>query len=286
VITILDGGLGTELARRGLDTQTVLWSTVALLDPAGRAVLRAVHREYVDAGADVITANTFRTNRRALEKGGIGARFAELVTAAVAEARAARDEGGRANVRIAGSMAPLEDCYRPDLAPPLDALRAEHAEHAQALADAGCDLLLVETVNAIPEGLAAVEAAAKTGLPVWISAMPLPSLDLAALFPRAVEAGASAALLNCAPADVIDAALAAAASGGVPFGAYAHMGEIDPTSGFPPADPIPPPAYRVRADAWISHGATLVGGCCGTTPDHIAALASLKSRGDTLPPRK
>ena len=278
MITILDGGLGTELAGHGLDTETALWSTVALLDAPGRETLRRVHRDYLEAGADVLTANTFRTNRRALERGGVADRFVALVEAAVAAARAARDDSGRAAVRIAGSMAPLEDCYRPDRAPPVEVARREHAEHAKALAGAGCDLLLVETANAVPEGLAAVEAALATGLPVWISAMPLPTLDLVTLFARAVAAGASATLLNCAPADVIDAELPAAAYAGVGFGAYAHMGPIDPASGFPPAPVLAPTQYRARADAWVAHGATIIGGCCGTTPAHIAALAALKPR--------
>ena len=85
-------------------------------------------------------------------------------------------------------------------------------------------------------------------------------------------------MLNCAPTDVLDAALPAAASAGVPFGAYAHMGAIDPTSGFPPASFLTPAEYRARADAWIAHGATIVGGCCGTTPAHVAALSTLRFR--------
>src|SRR5437763_1036716 len=113
-VHLLDGALGTELGRRGLDTRGALFSAAALLDERGRHALRDVHRAYVDAGAQIITAATFRTNRRALAAAGLAARFPELARIAVHEARSAA--GGRA--RVAGSLAPVEDCYRPDLRTP------------------------------------------------------------------------------------------------------------------------------------------------------------------------
>src|SRR5712671_3811569 len=157
-VHLLDGALGTELGRRGVATRGALFSAAALLDERGRAALRELHRAYVEAGAGVITAATFRTSRRALAAAGLESRFPDLARLAVREAHEAA--AGRA--RVAGSIAPLEDCYRPDLRPlPAQASR-EHLEHARALAEAGCDLLLVETVAAADEGLAAVAAAAAT----------------------------------------------------------------------------------------------------------------------------
>jgi S-methylmethionine-dependent homocysteine/selenocysteine methylase len=193
----------------------------------------------------------------------------------VREAREAAS--GRA--RVAGSMAPLEDCYRPDLRPPPAQAAREHLEHARALAEAGCDLLLVETVAAADEGLAAVAAAAATGLPVWVAAMATPRgtlLDgghLGEFFRRAVAAGASATLINCTPPDGIDLTLPAAAASGVPFGAYAHLGEVDAAVPWGRAPDLSPDEYARRALRWIDRGATIVGGCCGTGPEHIRALA-------------
>ena len=281
-VHLLDGALGTELGRRGIETRGGLFSAAALLDERGRAALREVHRAYVEAGAEVITAATFRTNRRSLAAAGLESRFPELLRLAVREAREAA--GRRA--RVAGSMAPVDDCYRPDLRPPLGQASREHLEHARALAEAGCDLLLVETVAAADEGLAAVAAAAATGLPVWVAAMASPKAtlldgnDLGAFFLRAVAAGASAALINCTPPDGIDLALGAAAGAGVPFGAYAHLGEVDPAVPWGRAPDLTPEEYAGRAMNWIERGATIVGGCCGTTPEHVRALASeLRSRG-------
>jgi S-methylmethionine-dependent homocysteine/selenocysteine methylase len=279
-VEILDGALGTELGRRGVDTRSRLFSAAALLDQAGRRALRAIHAEYVAAGADVLTAATFRTNRRALAAAGLGSQFPELARVAVSEARAAIPAGRM--VRVAAAMAPLEDCYRPDLRPPPGVARAEHEEHARALGAA--DLLLVETVAAADEGLAAVAAARATGLPVWVAAMATPRAtlldgsDLAAFFRAAVSEGASAVLVNCTPCDGIDFALGAAASAGVRFGAYAHMGPLDPAVPWPAQPVLSPEEYAERALRWVRRGASVVGGCCGTSPAHVRALAAALRR--------
>src|SRR5438874_3385656 len=265
---VIDGATGTELARRGIDTRTSLFSAAALLDDRGRRTLREVHRDYVNAGAQVVTANTFRTNPRKA-----GPRWRELTETAV---RLARESGAE---KVAGSIAPVEDCYLPELRPRPDVALAEHRQFAPALK--ACDLLLVETMVAADEGLAAVQAAAETGLPVWVSALAMPDGrmksgdDLAAFFRDARECGAVAALINCVPVAGVDIGLAAAASSGLPFGAYAHMGDVDPASGWPVTPVLSPEEYAARAATWLARGATILGGCCGTTPAHIAALATI-----------
>ena len=159
---VLDGATGTELGRMGVETGGALFSAAALETAERIAALREVHAGYARAGAQVITANTFRTNPRKAGKS-----WRQLTTLAVQIAR----ESGAA---VAGSLAPVEDCYRPDLRPDPEVALREHRELAGALAEAGCDLLLVETVAAADEGLAAVRAAAGTGLPVWVAAMAMP----------------------------------------------------------------------------------------------------------------
>ncbi|MGZ6126246.1 MAG: homocysteine S-methyltransferase family protein [Myxococcales bacterium] len=278
---VLDGATGTELGRRGVDTRGPLFSAQALLSEEGIAAVRAVHAAYVRAGAQVITANTFRTNPRKA-----GARWEALTALAVGLAR----ESGAV---VAGSIAPAADCYRPELRPEPPVARREHGVFARALADAGCDLLLVETVATADEGLAAVEAAASTGLPVWVAAMAMADGrmrggdDLGAFFRDARAAGARAALINCVPVAGVEAGLKAAADCGLPFGAYAHMGEVDEQAGWPPTPVLSPGEYAARAASWLERGATIVGGCCGTTPAHIEALARLSPlRDDPLrPPR-
>ena len=116
---LLDGATGTELERRGAKSALPLWSAHALLhDPA---LVGRIHADYVEAGAELLTANTFRTQRRTLERDGVGERAAALTARAVALARAAA-AGGDRPVHVLGSAPPLEDCFRPDLVPDDDSL--------------------------------------------------------------------------------------------------------------------------------------------------------------------
>jgi S-methylmethionine-dependent homocysteine/selenocysteine methylase len=284
-IVILDGPLGTELAARGVATPPPLWSAAALVDAAGADVVRAIHRDYAAAGATVHTANTFRTQRR-----HAGASWEALVARAVALAREAVPPGHR----VAGSMAPLEDCYRPDLSPADP--RPEHRELARALAAAGVDLILCETFPHVGEALVAVEEAILAGPPVWVSFTAGPRADL--LTPAEIEAaareaaarGAQAVLVNCIPATRTLPYVERLASAGVPFGAYANAGAPEEGLGWggqrglsarspqmwtAPLARRAALAYADLARRWIDAGATIVGGCCGTGPAHIAALATL-----------
>ena len=277
---VLDGATGTELGRRGVDTRGALFSAAALLDEEGRACLRAVHREYAAAGAQVITAATFRTNPRKA-----GPRWRELTDQAVAIAR-------EAGVVVAGSMAPVEDCYRPELAPAPEVAFDEHRAFARALQEAGCDLLLIETVASHEEGLSAMMAAEETGLPFWVSCIAMPDgrmrdgSDLRAFVGMASEK-AAAVLINCTPCAGIDRALAALLDTGIAAGAYAHMGEVDPNGGWPPSPQLSPDEYAERAREWLGRGALIVGGCCGTTPAHVAALARISPmRHDPCHPQR
>lgn len=271
--TLLDGPLGTELLARGAPTPTPLWSAAALV--GAPQVVSAIHRDYAAAGATVHTANTFRTRRRTTPD------WQRLTDLAVRLAR----EAVPAGQRVAGSLAPLEDCYRPDLSPV--APRAEHREMAQALAAAGCDLILCETFPHVGEALVAVEEAVATGRPTWVSFTAGPDVDLlspaqvAVGAQEAIARGAAAVLINCVPASrtlsFVRALAQVAGPLGVPFGAYANAGSPDEGMGWrnPIEQPDAAAAYARHAETWLRAGATLVGGCCGTSPAAIRGLALL-----------
>ncbi len=273
-LVVLDGPLGTELVARGVETPAPLWSAAALLDARGCDVVRAIHRDYARAGATVHTANTFRTKRRQA-----GAAWAELLARAVSLAReAVRDVDPRH--RVAGSIAPLEDCYRPDLSPA--GARQEHRELAEALAAAGVDLLLCETFPHVGEALVALEEAVATGIEAWVSFTAGPDADL--LSPEdigvaareAAARGARAVLVNCTPATHTLAHVERLAACGVPFGAYANAGAATEGLGWREGqDRSAAARYAELARGWIEAGATIVGGCCGTGPAHVAALRAL-----------
>ncbi len=272
---LLDGATGTELERRGVPSQLPLWSSRALLDAP--EVVAGIHAEYVAAGAEILTANTFRTQRRTLARAGLGERAAELTQRAVELARRSA-AGAPRRIWIAGSMAPLEDCWHPERVPADDALAAEHAEHAESLRAAGADLLLLETFGTRREALAALRAARASGLPVWASfacdarGRLLSAEPLAEALAAARALGPLAVLVNCLPPSHVDAALPALRACGLPFGVFPNLGAPLP-GGEGRAEELDPAAFAARGRRWVAAGALIVGGCCGTTPAHLRALA-------------
>lgn len=279
---LLDGALGTELDRRGIPMPPHLWSAGALLSHPD--AVRQIHTDFLEAGAEWITANTFRTHRRNLTKAGLGDRAAELTTQAVELAReAARLFGER--VWVAGSLAPLEDCYRPNDVPAETDLKAEHAEMARNLAGAGADLILVETQNTIREASAATQAAAETGLPTAVSFVCgrdgrlLSGETLTAAVTAVLPFGPIAVLVNCLPGSAVTGALQELkqAAGETPLGVYANTGEFDPAKGWISTALEQPENYARAAKDWRERGAKILGGCCGTTPQHIRTLRDVLS---------
>jgi S-methylmethionine-dependent homocysteine/selenocysteine methylase len=232
--------------------------------------------------------NTFRTTRRALERAGVGQRWEELNREAVRAARGGA-EAGRGPCLVAGGLAPLEDCYRPDLVPAPEVCRDEHARQADLLAALGVDLLFLETMNCRREAEAAAGAARRTGADILISLCAAPPDRLLSGEPleEAVPAIVAAAgprlrglLLNCATPENLDVLYPrfAAIHTGLPHGLYAHLGEPDDRTGWRLPERHEPDRYADWIDRRLDEGARIVGGCCGTGPDHIAALARLIAR--------
>lgn len=276
---LLDGGLGSELGRRGVDVSLPLWSAGALLqDPAA---LLEVHREYAEAGADIVATNTFRTQQRTLDKAAVAESGVELTAVAVHLARAAVTASG-SRAFIAGSMGPLEDCYQPGLVPDAAALDREHAEMAQALATAGVDLLMVETINTGREAVAAARAALATELPVLVSLVcdaqgkMLSGEDPGTVATSLTDVGVDGVLINCAPApDLLRALRRVIEATDLPTGGYGNVGHADEEGGWVNTDAVDPKAYVLHAAAWLDAGARIIGSCCGTTPAHTKALRIL-----------
>jgi len=275
---ILDGAMGSELLRRGVMSAAKLWGVGALIE-APQAV-RELHRAYAAAGAQALTAATFRVAPYALRRIGVPHRAAELAALAVRLARAGAEAAGR-SAFVFASQTTLEDCYRTDLVPDDAILAREHSLTAAALAASGADALLLETFNTVREARIAAAAAASTGLPVvvcftCVAGGKLLSGEDAAEAARAVRLpGVVAAGVNCtACALVAAAAERIAAAAALPLVAYANNGFAGADAPWLAADPIAPPDYGRHAAAWVKLGARLVGGCCGTGPAHIAAVAS------------
>ena len=189
------------------------------------------------------------------------------------------------------SIAPLEDCYSPRLSPPADIARAEHREQADVLAAAGADFLMVETMPCIAEAVAALEAAPAKGLEATVGFVCAPptspdhplrllSGESLADAVRAVEPlGPSAIFVNCAAPSVIAAGVRQLRDlTELPVGGYANLGVVDDERGWEPDAAVGGEAFANEAAAWLTSGAAIIGGCCGTTPEHTRAMRTLLDR--------
>jgi len=291
--TLLDGGMGQELLRRGIDADgNALWSANALLDAPD--TVQAVHEDYLRAGADVITTNTYATPRQRLAAEGLGDRFAPLNEQAGRLATAARDTVNP-EALIAGSLPPLRGSYRPDRVGPVDALVPQYREMAEVLAP-HVDFFLCETMTTAAEARAAATGAAATDHPVVVSwtLVDHPSeaedgllrdgTSLADAVGALDNLPVAAFLVNCAPPESVTAAVPRLSRHAtVPVGGYANGfraipddWEYDAPDVLPETrDDLAPGAYAGYVRQWIADGARIVGGCCEIGPDHIAYLREM-----------
>lgn len=279
---VLDGATGSELRRRGMPLDPLVWSALAPL--THYELLRAIHSDYIAAGADVVTTSTFATTRFVLEAAGRGDEFAAVNARAVGAAREARDASGRA-VAIAGSISCLPPGFDVLAYPDENEESAAYLELAETLAEAGADLLLLEMMQETRHAPLACAAASTVGLPVWLGmscrvgaggalvGFDFPLVPLAttldALLPYAPDA---IAVMHSPVAAVAPALREIGARSSVPLGAYPEIGD-----GTAATETIAPAELAAHARRWLAGGARIIGGCCGTQPKHIGALAALRA---------
>ena len=289
-LVVLDGGTGTDLQRRGVPMCGEVWCALANLSHGND--VRAVHSDYIDAGADIITANTYASSPVSFSELGRTAEIEPIDRAAV---RLAREAAEGSKTAIAGSISVM-----PAIAEGTDrvgdvpcdpaVLKPLYRRKAEILADAGCDLLIMEMMQDLEVSLWATEAAVATGLPVWVGMSAEADDDgallshsnhrwtLAELVTGLMATGGDLALIMHNDVDITSAALETIAGNwDGPFGAYPEAGHFEmPNWVF---KDISPDDFAAACRDWHAAGACVLGGCCGTTPAHIAALAdALASR--------
>jgi homocysteine S-methyltransferase len=280
---VLDGGLASELERRGYDLSSALWSARLLADDP--AAIRDVHRAYFAAGAEVATSASYQASFDGFAaRGHDGAR---MLARSVELAHDARDEHGRgwvaASVGPYGAVLADGSEYRGDYGLTVRELREFHRPRLHVLAEAEPDVLAVETIPCLAEVEAIVTELDALGVPAWLSVTTEGGRTRAgepveAAFAMAGECRAViAAGVNCtAPGGVAAALQSARARSGKPAVAYPNSGEAwdaaarnwTGASAFDAAD----------VTAWLQAGARLVGGCCRVGPAEIAALAAIVSK--------
>lgn len=274
--------MGTELRARGVhvrDYKSSLWSALACVE-APDAVTR-LHRDYIDAGADIITVNNYAVTPVLLAREGRQDAFERLTVRSAECALAARD-GAPSAVRIAGSLPPLNTSYDAAMVGNVAGNVAQYQRMAAVLAPY-VDLFLCETLSTADEARAAATVAQESGKPFMVSwtidrtGERLRGGDrLAAAVARLAGLEPMALLVNCASCAAVSAAISHLRElTDRPIGGYANPVLEEPEGGEPEvviANPITPAEYAEVAQGWLREGATVFGGCCDTNPEFIAAL--------------
>ena len=281
---ILDGATSTELQRRGVPMSADTWSGLAAVTHPG--ILRALHAEYLQAGAEVIIANTYATAPQHVAAAGFGGRAREINIRSAELALEAREAVAGGPAWVAGSLSLMAPGFRSaNRQTPL-----EHADglrqQAEWLAEAGVDLLVLEMLRDIEWSTAAVDAALTVGLPVWSGfscavdesgalmtqgkvGEPVPFED--ALRAVAGRGETLVAVMHSEIEDTGPGLACARRTCEAPLGAWPNSGTIEPPN-WQFTDVVAPEAFADVAARWVEDGVKVVGGCCGLGPDHIRAV--------------
>ncbi len=274
-----DGAMGTRLYSKGIFINRC-FDELNLAEPE---LVREVHREYVEAGADFVETNTFGANVFKLEPHGLGARVAEINRAGVALARAEAGE----DVLVAGSMGPLGVPIEPLGRIAYDEARAVFRAQAEALAEGGVDFFVLETIRRLEEMREAIRAVREVSDRPVVAMMSVSDEEHSAfgdapdkIAVRLSEWGADAVGLNCSVGpqpmlaaiermrEATDRPLAVMPNAGMPRlveGRYMYLSS--------------PEYFAKYARRFLRAGVRIIGGCCGTTPDHIRAVkAALRAQ--------
>ena len=289
---LLDGATGSELENRGIKMDNS-WCATASLE---FDILKQIHKDYINAGAKIITTNTYASNRMILEVAGVDDKFEEINLAAINAAIQAREECGRDDVLVAGSLShqiPYEDAFRSQeekdkyikkLTP--EYFQKSFDELALFLADNGCDFILLELMYR-PDRIDIIfDSASKVGLPVWAGFSSRNKDGLIALttdyeysFKKMISNVKhhkldAVGIMHCDIGVIEESIKEIKEVYNLPIMAYPEVAVFN----FPHYDMsnvIPPDDYLIEAKKWKDAGAQIIGGCCGTTVEHIKVLNKL-----------
>lgn len=298
-VIIADGGLATQLEDQGYDLSDDLWSARLLLDAP--SAIRSAHLAYFRAGAAIATTASYQVSfegfaRRGIDRAGV----ARMLRRSVALAREAREEMGglgglasdgrqrwvAASVGPYGAMLANGEEYAGRYGLSVRQLRDWHLPRAEVLAEAGADLLAIETIPDADEAEALVSVVRDLDVPCWLSytiaggqtraGQPLPdAFAIGAGVPQILAVGVNC----CAPSDVAPAVALAREVTGKPVIAYPNSGET--WTGTERAWTGKPQAsIQHLAAEWVAAGARVIGGCCRVTPADIAQIARSVRGGD------
>jgi len=290
-VKILDGGMGRELARMGAPFRQPEWSALALMEAP--EFVRAAHDAFIAAGSQVITTNSYAVVPFHISEDVFVEQGAALIALSGKLAREAAD-AAPADVLVAGSLPPVLGSYRPDLFEPVAAKKLLQVL-VNNLTDS-VDVWLAETQSSVAEVEAVREVLGDDPRPLWLSFTLQDNLDengnallrsgesVDDAVNGALRISASAVLFNCSRPEVMATAVKTARAALTAQGSALDIGVY--ANAFEPSDnqrganeglskmrqDTDPAGYLDFAKDWVAQGATMVGGCCGIGPEHIAAL--------------
>ena len=288
-VILLDGGTGSEIERRGVKMNDLAWCGIAHMEQP--EVVRQVHESYIQAGANIIIANTYGTSPHVIKRLGLEDKTAEINQSAVHLALQARDNTNK-EVCVAASMSSMPAFDSPRI-PTGDSFREGYFQQAELLAEAGAELIITEMMMDIDNASMVTTAANAAGIPVWtgFSAsmndndevtnytelqrsqhLEFEYIPFKSMAARILPLGCEAAGVMHSRVNHTGPALTELTEiwDGPTF-AYAESGYFVPPN-WKFENIISTKDYLEYARQWINQGAQIIGGCCGIGPEHIRAL--------------
>ena len=276
-ISILDGAIGSELILKGEILPSYIWS--AKINLSNPDLLLDIHRDYIKAGSDYITTNTFRTTTRAYKKTGLSNVEAnKLAKKSLYSAVKLAKEATNKSTKVLGSIAPLEDCYSPDDYPGNQIAKDEFSIIATWLKNAGVDAYILETMNSITETRSCLEVIHEYNLPIWVSFNLLDSIHIKSgetlvdAIQMTADFDVDCILLNCNPIERTKESLKIVSENCLTWGIYPNLGIGEPSPDGIISNYYSDEDFLNLCKNAIDLGASVIGGCCGTSPRHIKLL--------------
>ena len=292
-LLIGDGGMGSELRFRGVEVPShteSIWSALALIE--NTADVKEIHLDYINAGAQFITANNYTVTRPILERANMGDRLEELTLLSLSIAKEAIEESGK-DILLAASLPPLETSYRADLILDERTMASQYDELAKIF-EGRCDIIICETMSHSTEAKIALSSIQNSNAEKWLSwtlhgnrCNTLPSGEtIAEAFKQTSDLSCDAYLVNCCGANLVTESLKELKKlTNKPFGGYANSELIElsvdntkeisaENNHWESAITIDEETYTSEVSKWIDEGASIIAGCCRTRPSHIKDMVS------------
>ena len=280
-IDILDSAMGTELINMGHVLPPHIWS--AKINISHPDDIYQIHANNIKSGANLITTNTFRTTPRAYAKLGLSKNKAELnAKSSMESALRSCHKAAMQNTTILGSIAPLEDCYKPNLFPGEKVAEKEFYLLGSWLQEFGVDIILLETMNSIREIKSALHAMSKLTVPIYVSINIYENIFLKSgdsivdIINLLKTFNINTLLFNCSSIKLLsDNVNKLVDNLQLKWGIYPNMGIGKPSANGVISNYENQNKFKSLIHKCIDLNARIIGGCCGTTHQHIKLIKKL-----------